>query len=68
MSNTIYRYMDGKYIDTHYAEFVIADASAVSDLPTTVAPGSKAICPSTGGTYYLDPAGTWTLFGGDSGS
>lgn len=68
MANTIYRYKDGKYIDPRYAEFVIVDASAVSDLPTDVAPGSKAICPATGGTYYLDPAGTWTLFGGDSGS
>lgn len=63
MADTIYRYKDGKYIDTHYAEFVIADTAAVSDLPTTVAPGSKAICPSTGGMYYLDPAGTWTLVG-----
>ena len=63
MSNTIYRYKDGKYIDPRYTEFVIADESAVSDLPTDVAPGSAALCPSTGGVYILDPAGTWTQFG-----
>lgn len=64
MPNTIYRYKDGKYIDPRYTEFVIANESAVSDLPTDVAPGSKAFCPSTGGTFILDPEGEWALFDG----
>ena len=45
-------------------ELNITDESAVSDLPTDVAPGSAALCPSTGGVYIFDPAGTWTQFGG----
>ena len=53
--------MYGNVVVAPISQFVCDAEEDITDLPTNVVMGSKAIVIATGAIYIMDSTGTWTL-------
>ena len=58
--------MYGNTVVAPISQFTCDAAADITNLPTNVVMGSKAVIIGTGAIYIMDSTGTWTLTSGGS--